>query len=72
MRKLEPGDKIDKCHRGEIIYTMVVLQVTDDQAFADIPGGSEPYVFLREYDDRSVQNLYPGSEGYVVHGNVVR
>ncbi len=68
MRKLEPGDKIDKIHGGNIIYTMVVLQVTEDRAFADIPGGSEPYVFLRECDT-AVRNVYPGSEGYVIHAH---
>lgn len=67
MRKLEPGDKIDKTHGGEIIYTMVVLSVTEDRAYADIPGGSEPYIFLREHEGAMVRNVYPGSEGYVVH-----
>lgn len=69
MRKLEPGDKIDKMHGGDIIYTMVVLQVTDDRAFADIPGGSEPYIFLRKHDGVTIRNVHPGSEGYVVHAH---
>ena len=69
MRKLEPGDKIDKTHGGDIIYTMVVTEVTEDRVWADIPGGSEPYIFLRECDG-VVRNVYPGSEGYVVHGRL--
>ena len=66
MKKLEPGDKIDRVSDNEVIYTMVVLQVTDTRAYADIPGGSEPYEFQREYDGRCIRSVRPEAEGYVI------
>lgn len=67
MSKLEPGDKIDRVIGQDVIYTMVVQYVTDKCAFADIPGGSEPYEFQREYSGTTVRNLYPGAEAFVKH-----
>ena len=67
MKLLQIGDKIDKMNSGEVIYTMVVTQVTEDRAFADIPGGSDPYEFYREHDGAVVRAVNSRYEGFVIH-----